>query len=58
MTDDTTNYDTWLTDEKRDRLRRMANALREDLLRQDGIGPEMRQGAIDRIERWLEEANQ
>ncbi len=53
----TDNYDLWLLDEKRDRLKRMADALMNDLMLQDGISAELRLEARARALRWLQESN-
>ncbi len=53
----TDNYDLWLLDEKRDRLKRMADALMNDIMLQDGISAELRLEARTRAMRWLEEAS-
>ncbi len=58
MLTDTTDYAAWLTDERRHRLTRMAAALQRDLMSTDGIGPDMRAAALERINLWLTEANE
>ena len=47
-----------LDEDRKHRLLRMAESLRHDLMRQDGIGPEMRSEVISRIERWVKESGE
>ena len=57
MMTDTTNYDLWLDNKRKQRLLRMAEALKHDVMLHETMTLEMRKEAICRIERWVRDGN-
>lgn len=45
-----------LNQDRRERLLRMAENLKHDLMMQDGLGPELRRECLLRVKRWINEA--